>query len=140
MAFTPQVVELNETAAPNFYSHGYTPEEVKEITEKRDKILSRNLREFPTTLEEFRDIIIPWCRMNRTQEFILNTKKKEESAKPKREKKEKTPSVKEPKVKKLTKKEITSETQRIYMKQFSNQELSEEEKTFYETYMRNSLI
>src|SRR5512139_1651340 len=89
MAFQPEVIEFSPTPEINFYSHGYTAEQVEEITEKRNKILSRNLREQPTTLEEYREIIIPWCRINRTEEFVLNAKKKKEvSDKPKRKKKE----------------------------------------------------
>lgn len=103
------------------YTHGYTPEEVEHITQKKKLLEKRNLVEEPVTLDEFRSIIIPFQRIQRTEIFNLN---------PEKEKKVRVLKEKVVKVKKLTKKQINDEVTRIVFKRINNEELTEEEDTF----------
>lgn len=115
------------------YNHGFSPEEVLDITSRRNEIMKRDLKTNPLSIEE-QTLILKWCRINRTETFILNSKvKKEKSEKTKVEK------VKKEKVKKLTKKEIKARITILIMKIAQGEQLSDEENIFYETHTGGTL-
>jgi len=55
------------------YSHGYNEEEVKKITLAKELIDKRDLIDYPVTLNEFKVVIIPYLRIQRTEAFNINT-------------------------------------------------------------------
>ncbi len=108
------------------YDHGYSEEEVHRITLARNEITKRDLSKEPVTLEEFKNVIAPWFRIQRTEEFILHPVKEKVAKEPK------APKVpKEPKPKKLTKKQIQDELTRLMFKMATGGTFSDEEKEFY---------
>ena len=111
----------------HFYSHGFTPEQVEEIKAKKLSIEKRDLKKEPVTLDEFKTIIVPWNRIHRTEQFILNPKKEKAERKP-REKKE--PAPKKPK--KLTKKHIQDKINDIVFKLAKGETISDEEQRFFD--------
>lgn len=110
--------------APNLtpeekYVHGYTDEEVARIKSQRDLIVSRDLFTNPVSLEEFKNVIIPFYRIQRTEVFKLQETKVKVPKEPK-----------PPKEKKLTKKAIQARiTQLIFLKAAGGQ-WTEEDKKF----------
>ena len=106
------------------YDHGFTPEEVISITAKKKQLEKRNLSDEPVTLEEFKDIVVPFQRIQRTEVFNLNPEKEKKV----RVLKEKV--VKE-KVVRLTKKFIESKITEIVYKMARGEELLEEETEFF---------
>lgn len=137
MAFEPQQFTPITEAPIHFYSHGFTPEEVERIKLGK-KFLDQKLRNGEEiSLKEFEEIIVPFQRIHRTEEFILNPGKTKKEKEPK-EKKVKPPKV--PKEKKLTKKQIETECNRLFNKEMSGQEFTEAEREFYNLYMKSALI
>jgi hypothetical protein len=133
MAFTPPVsMTLPESAEPPKYSSGYPPEEEDRIKREKALIDARDLTLFPVTLEEFKTIVAPWFRINRTEEFILHPEKVKKERVPKVPK-EKVVKERLPKEKKLTKGQVQAKLQEIIMKKAFGQEVSEEEESFYNT-------
>lgn len=120
--FAPK--SLNVVAETKLYDHGFTPEEVITITAKKKELEKRNLAEEPVTLEEFKDIVVPYQRIQRTEVFNLNPEKEKKV----RVIKEKV--VKE-KVVRLTKKYIESKITEIVYKMARGEELLEEETEFF---------
>lgn len=100
------------------YDHGYTEEEVLRIKQRREEIFKRDLYAEPVTTEEFKTIIVPFCRINRTEKFILAP-----------EKKPKAPKA--PKEKKLTKKEIKLRMNNIIIAKAMGQSVSQEDEIFF---------
>ena len=100
------------------YDHGYTEEEVLCIKQRREEIFKRDLYAEPVTTEEFKTIIVPFCRINRTEKFILAP-----------EKKPKAPKA--PKEKKLTKKEIKLRMNNIIIAKAMGQSVSQEDEIFF---------
>ncbi len=129
MGFVPKI-ETETVLDKPLYSHGYTDVQVIEIKEKYKELLSKiEKTNYKPTLEETKFIVIPYIRIHRTEEFILNEKpekiKKEKVVK---EKVVKPP--KEPKIKKLTKKQIGEKIQEYVFKLSRGENLTEEEDLF----------
>lgn len=118
------------------YSHGIDPQKVEFILEKKKEIEARiNNGGEAVTLEEFKEIIIPWNRIHRTTEFILN-KPKEKVKKVREPKEPKAPraprAAKEPKEKKLTKKEVEKLLNSAIIKMATGQTLTEQEQQVFD--------
>lgn len=126
MAFTPpKIIEIVPEEVPK-YNHGYSEEEVSKITNTIKNIELRDLINEPVSFEEFKNYVVPWFRIKRTEDFILK------EVKPKATKGPKTPKVTKPKApKKMTKKAIQDELTRLLFKQVSGQALTPEEQAFY---------
>jgi len=103
------------------YDHGFTTNEVEYIKKTKQEIERRDLIEFPVTLKEFQEIIIPWNRIHRTEAFNLNVKDKKATTKRKT-------AVSKPK---QTKKAIEKKLNDIVFKQAAGKTLTEEETTFF---------
>ena len=132
---TTEIANLQEETKP-LYDHGFTPEEVIELTNKRNDLFDRIGKGHSTTLDEFKNIIVPYQRIYRTEQFILNPIKEKKIKEPKapKEKKAKVPKdpkePKAPKVKKPTAKEMRERMEmvkRITMKQAAGIALTEAE-------------
>ena len=121
------------------YSHGIDPQKVEFILEKKKEIEARiNNGGEVVTLEEFKEIIIPWNRIHRTTEFILN-KPKEKVKKVREPKEPKAPRAprtakepKPPKEKKLTKKEVEKLLNSAIVKMATGQTLTEQEQQVFD--------
>jgi hypothetical protein len=124
--FTPNNI-LPEVVKPE-YNHGFSEEEVYNIEKAKEELGRRDLLAQPVTLEEFKNIIVPFLRIKRTEAFILNPIKEKKVRVP-REKLTKEP--KPPKVKKLTKKEIKEKIDNLIFKKVMGEELTEEENIFF---------
>ena len=124
MAFLPPTTANLEQASQvenvNQYISGYTAEQEEHIRIAKLKLDRRDLIKEPITLEEFRTIVAPWYRINRTEKFRLH---------PEKIKKERIP--KEAKPKKLSKAAISKKLTSIIMKLGTGQSLTEEEEFFY---------
>ena len=129
MAFVaPKALQAVPEEEKPKYQSGYTEEEELIIKEKKKQLDLRDLSEQPVTLEEFRDIVCPWFRIHRTEQFTLHPEK----VKAVRVPKEPKPKVeKVPKEKKLTKAQTTAKMQGILMKMATKVELTEEEQEFF---------
>jgi len=104
--WTPtKISDLQSEEFPK-YDHGFSEEEVLRIKEEFKKLESRQAKtgECPS-LDEFKSIVIPHCRIHRTEQFILNPVKVRAAKEPK-EKVAKVPKEKAQKVKKITQKEM----------------------------------
>jgi hypothetical protein len=124
MAFIPPKILQEQTETVKYVS-GYSEEEEQRIKAEKIKIEFRDLDKFPVTLEEFKTIICPWFRINRTEVFILNNVK------------EKVPRIKKEKIvkpKKLTKKQAQEKFKELIMKMAKGEEFSEEETLFYNSH------
>jgi len=119
------VTQVNEVAKVAVYSSGYTEEQEENIKKLRLGIDRRDLSIEPVTLEEFRDIIVPWFRIHRTEEFRLHPEKVKVVRVPKE------PKVKTPKEKKLTKAQTQAKFQMLVMRAALGQPMTEEEEAFY---------
>lgn len=97
ISFAPKKIEVGiETpTSDDVYNHGFTPAEVEAIEASYFNLYKRDLALEPTTLDEFRTIIVPWLRIHRTKCFNLFPDKPE---KVKRVPKEKVVKVKKEKV------------------------------------------
>lgn len=123
MAFVPpKIVESIPEEKPT-YNHGYSEEEVNKITKTIKGIEERDLIKEPVSFEEFKNYVVPWFRIRRTEDFILKEVKSKAAKAPKE------PKLKAPK--KLTKKAIQEELTRLMFKQVAGQELTPEEQAFY---------
>jgi hypothetical protein len=125
------------------YDHGYTEEQVIIVTNARKELDKRDLVEFPVTLDEFKTIIIPYQRISRTTAFNLNPEKVK---KPPKEKVEKLPKTRTPRVakipgeKKLTKKQIEERISDIIFYIATGKELTDEETLFFAEHTTNKII
>ena len=124
------------------YSHGIPPERVEEI--KRLKLeLEKRVMDGgePVTLQEFKDIVLPFQRIHRTEVFILNPVK----VKPVRVPRVKTPKapkekVEKPvKVKTLTKKQLEVKLNELLFKKFTLG-LTDEEEAFLALHTGDKII
>lgn len=115
--------QVIEQPKENTYDHGYSVEQVVKIKEEKQKIESRDLRENPVTLTEFKEIIVPWNRIHRVEAFNLNTVAKKVT-------KAKKATVAKPK--RMTKKAIAAKLEEIALKQLQDIALTEEETAFYD--------
>lgn len=115
--------QVIEQPKENTYDHGYSVEQVVKIKEEKQKIESRDLRENPVTLTEFKEIIVPWNRIHRVEAFNLNTVAKKVT-------KAKKATVTKPK--RMTKKAIAAKLEEIALKQLQDIALTEEETAFYD--------
>lgn len=117
------------------YKHGYSEEAVTRITAAKKAIDARDLSEEPVSLDEVREVIVPWNRIHRVKEFNLHpvkvTGKKKVVKQSSLTVGRKRGAVK-PKVKKLTKKFIAEEIGRLVFKVALQESLTEEEQAFYE--------
>jgi len=110
------------------YEHGYSEPEVDKIVKAMEGIKKRDLQLEPVTLEEMKDVVVPFQRIHRTTVFNLNPEK------PKKEPKErvaKEPKEKKPRVKKLTAAEKKKKINDIVMKMATGQDLTQEEEEFF---------
>lgn len=110
------------------YTSGFTIEEEQSIKKAKVALELRDLLKEPVTLEEFKTIVVPWFRIVRTEDFIVNPEK----VKKVRVVKEKV--VKEVKPKKPTKAFIKAEVQRLIFKLSRSEPFSEEENVFFNLY------
>ena len=80
MAFIPptKVTEIPEEKEKVPYNHGFSEEEVYKITSYINELEKRDLVEEPVSLEEFKNYVVPWYRIKRTEDFILNATKVKE--------------------------------------------------------------
>ena len=128
------MVDVAEEPA-KVYKHGYTEEAVARITAAKKAIDVRDLSEEPVSIDEVREVIVPWNRIHRVKEFNLHpvkvTGKKKVVAKSPLTAGRKRVATK-PKVKKLTKKFIADEIGRIVFKIALQESLTEEEQAFYD--------
>lgn len=132
--FAPKAaLALIEEETATTYSHGFTDIEAAELKAAHNKLGKRNLSEEPVTLQEFRDIVVPYLRIVRTTAFNLNPEKIKPVKIPKIPK-VKEPKVKEPKVKKLTKKFIKEELSRLVFAQAIGETITEEDILFIATH------
>jgi hypothetical protein len=133
-AFAPIVEEVPK------YLSGYSIEEEDRIKRGKALIDKRDLSKEPVSLQEFRDIIAPWYRINRTEEFILHPEKVKTVRKVREAKAPKEP--KEPKVKKLTKKQTQEKLAELVMKLAMQVAFTEEEQVFFDeqTKGKNEII
>lgn len=113
------------------YDHGFSDKQVATIKEGKLTLDSRDLTKFPVTLEEFKTIVVPWNRIHRVEQFILH---------PVKEKTTKVKPIRTPRVKKLTKKAIAEKINSIVFKMATGEEVSTEEKTFYEEQVKASTL
>ena len=118
--------------APIIYKHGYSDEQVDKIKEGKRTIDARDKLKHPPSLKEFREIIVPWNRIHRVEQFNLHPVKVQGVKKARAKSKVSTLSRKTvPKAKKLTKKQINDKIGEIVFKIAMKTELSKEEKSFY---------
>jgi hypothetical protein len=108
-SWTPtKISDLQSEETPK-YDHGFSEEEVLKIKDEFKKLETRQAKtgECPS-LDEFKSIVIPHCRIHRTEQFILNPVKVKAVKEPKipKEKVAKVPKEKTLKVKKITQKEM----------------------------------
>jgi hypothetical protein len=127
--FAPKSLVPEEPS--KLYDHGYTPEQVAIITTNKKELERRNLSEVPVTLEEFKDIVVPYQRIQRTEVFNLN---------PEKEKKVRVVKEKVVKVKKLTKKQISEKVTELVFKLARSEELTEEEQQFFKDNTNNTEV
>ena len=102
------------------YSHGYSIERVDELKILKSAIELRDLGEQPVTLKEFKEVIVPWNRVHRVEQFVLFPEKQA--------KEKKTRAAAKPK--KLTKKAIQDRLNTLIFAKATGKEITEEEQTF----------
>ena len=91
-------VGVEVATADDVYDHGFSPDEVVGIEDKYFGLFKRDLALEPTTLDEFKTIIVPWLRIHRTKAFNLFPDKPEKVKRVPKEKVVKVPRVKKEKV------------------------------------------
>jgi len=126
------------------YSHGIPLEKVDLIKQQKANLEKRiNNGGEAVTLDEFKEIVIPWLRIHRTEAFILNKPKEKEKKvrDPKEPKAPRQPKVPKPlKEKRLTKKETEKRLSVCIIKKALGQLLSEEEQAFFDEQARIKII
>lgn len=127
--FAPKKMDLEEPQVVQ-YDSGFTADQIHEITLAHSTLTKRDLVGQPVTLEEFRDIIVPFFRIKRVETFNLNVGK---------EKVKKERVAKEAKPKKLTKKQIEAKVLEIAFKKAKKEELTQEEDEFFNTHTNQLL-
>lgn len=130
---------IPEPEIPKPYDHGYDEATVAKITQLHAEAKARDLKANPITLEEFKNVVVPFLRINRTEAFNI----KAANTKVPKVKIPKEVKVKEPKVlkpKKLTKKFIESELSRIIMSKATGVALSEADTTFFSEHTKSDLL
>ncbi len=131
-----------EAAVPAPYSSGYTEDEIMVIKVAHAKLSDRNLKVEPVTLEEFKTIVIPWQRINRTEVFTLNPDKVKAVREPKAPRAPRTPRekvAKAPKEVKLTKKYISERLSDIIFQMAAGEMVSEEDTEFFNLHTNRTL-
>jgi len=140
--FAPKApIGVTEPSVPQVYSSGYSEEEILLITIAHKKLSDRNLKVEPVTLEEFKTIVIPWQRINRTEAFNLNPDKVKAVRQPKEPsaRKPRATTSKEPKVPKLTKKFIADKLSDIIFQMAAGEPVSTEDQEFFTTHTSREL-
>lgn len=124
------------------YSHGIPPEKVEGIKQVKLALEKRVMDGGePVTLQEFRDVIVPFQRIHRTEVFILNPVKVKQVRIPK-EPKVKVPRVAKEKIvkeKKMTKKQLELKLNELLFKKFTLG-LSDEEEAFLNEHTGEKII
>lgn len=135
--FAPQT--LIPTVEPPKYDHGFTEEQVELITRKRKEIDKRDLNLHPVTLQELKEVVFPYQRINRTNIFIL----KEKEVKEKKEKVAREPKApkepRQPKEKKLSAKTISKRVSDIILARAMGMPVSAEDEAFYQEHAPKKL-
>ena len=128
MAFTVPgaLAPIAEEKPP--YISGYTPEEEDRIKKAKALLDKRDLVLEPVTLQEFRDIVAPYYRIDRIEQFILHPVKEKKVRVPKE------PKPKVPKVRKLTKKQAEEKLQGLIFKLAVQDDITDEERLWYKEY------
>ena len=110
MSWTPDIPQQIQTEEVKTYDHGFSAEEVQRIKGEYETLQVKVADGYKVTLDEFKTIVIPHCRIHRTEEFNLAKLKEKPKKEPKvpKEKKEKEPKA--PKIKPLTQREIKAFT------------------------------
>jgi len=130
MSFGIKVAETAlEVEESKQYDHGFSDQEVIMIKEGKKQLDKRLLEGKKPTLLEFKEIVVPWNRINRVEAFILNPEKKKVVRK-----KAVSTTVKgraKPKTKKLTKAQIQNRINSIMLKMMSGEKVSEEDSKWY---------
>jgi len=140
--FAPKSLIPIEPEPIKLYDSGYTEEQIIDVKHKHAILIKRNLVTEPVTLDEFKFIIIPWQRINRTEVFNLNPEK----VKVVKEKKAKEPSTRKPREKKipgevkLSKKAIDIKISDIIFKMAVGEPLSEDDTRFFEQHTSKVMI
>lgn len=116
--------ETSTSMSVNTWCSGYTEQEEHEIRARKALIDSRNLEQYPVTLEEFKHTIAPWFRINRTEEFKLHPEKLKTTRVGK--------EPKEPKIKKLTKAQLKARISELIIKKATTGNLTAEEQEFFD--------
>jgi len=132
--FDAPLVPQEETV--NVYSHGVPPEQVEEVKKQKAELEKRiaNGGE-PVTLEEFKNIVIPFLRIHRTEVFLLTPVKEKKVREPR------VPKEKVVKPKRLTKKAIKERIDAIIFKKFTTTEgVTEEEESFLNEHTGGKII
>ncbi len=141
--FAPKALTVvTEPAIAQVYSSGYSEEEILLITIAHKKLSDRNLKVEPVTLEEFKTIVIPWQRINRTEAFNLNPDKVKAVRQPKEPsaRKPRATASKESKVSKLTKKFISDKLSDIIFQMAAGEPVSNEDMVFFTTHTNKDLV
>jgi hypothetical protein len=114
------------------YAHGVRPELVEDIKQQKVALEKRiNNGGEPVSLDEFKEIVIPWIRIHRTEVFILNPEKPKKEKKVKEVKPPKEKKATAPKEKKLTAKQVQARISAIVMAKAMGQIISEEDRMFF---------
>ena len=126
------------TAVEQPYNHGYSDEEVRRITDLHNELKARDLKSNPISLEEYKKIVVPFLRINRTNAFNLKAASVKQPKAPKEPRAAKAPKVAKPK--KLTKKAIEAELSRIVMAKAMGTQLSEADLAFFNEHTKSNLL
>lgn len=131
MAFIPTEINLTQELIKN--SHGYTIDEVSEIKTKFKELEVKVLSGYTHSIEEYKTIVIPHIRINRSEAFNLFQKDvKEKPLKPIKEK------VVKPK--KLTKKAIKDKIEGCLGKLAFGEALSDDEWNFFNEHTKSEKL
>lgn len=125
LSFIPE--ELPNTIVT--YDHGYSIEEVAMIISKKKELDEGILLGKQVTLDEFKNIVVPYQRINRVEAFTLNAIKETKNKVDRRT----TTRSKDTKPKKLGKAQITLKLNEIIMKMALGT-ITKEEEEFYNNY------
>jgi len=126
--FAVDTTEIASIESTPSYDHGFTVEEVASIKKAKEAISARQI--LSVTLQEFKEVIVPWTRIHRTEQFILHP--------PKEVKTRVAKAPKVPKEKKLSKKaleaklkkDLEARLDRILAAQIAGDPVSKEDSDF----------
>lgn len=128
--FQPDEIKIEDFKEKAVYDHGFSEEKVLEIKAAHEELFKRVAGGHRMSLKEFKETMIPYIRIHRTEAFALNS-----TIKKVKEKAEKIP--KPLKEKKLTKKAINLKINEIIMLMATGKTLSEEDQLFWNTHACN---